>query len=230
MLLSRRDTPALRRVLAAFVPVALGAAVIAIVPASPAAAATCTDDAPTSLRLAPPPTTAMPGDSITVTATETCDGPGAGDDIVIKVSGTNPQTAEGLTDDQGRLTYSYYDDNGAGTDTITACTTALTTQACDTTTVLWDCGEGYFPSGAGCSRIPPYDLNNPTFTPTFGPEAGVGFPLGALPVGALPSSAAASDLADQLGLVGSQAPSGVSEPTSPGDVGQPGEISSESGS
>src|SRR5947199_222176 len=80
--------------------------------------------------------------------------PGSGDTIRFTIRGTNPQEVEGVTDADGMLMYSYWDDNGAGTDEITACTTGLSKNVCTTSAVSWECPNGLFPNGVSCSRIP----------------------------------------------------------------------------
>lgn len=135
------------------------ATLVAVLAPSPAAAATCTGAAPTTLTIAPAEAVAEVGGTHTVTVDEDCQGlVGAGDPIVLTVRGTNPRTARGLTDAHGRITYTYDDLEGAGVDEITACTTALSTDVCTRATVTWECPEGQFPNGAGCSRVPAFDL------------------------------------------------------------------------
>jgi hypothetical protein len=177
--------------MAAVMPVA--AALVVLTP-SAVEAATCSGDTPTTLELRPSNAVAPVGDSHTVTAKETCGAPGSGDTIRFTIRGTNPQEAEGVTDADGVLIYSYWDDNGAGTDDITACTTGLTKNVCTTSSVTWECANGSFPSGVSCSRIPEFDLaDHFDFTDRFadlnrgGAAPLGGLPLGGLPLGALPT-------------------------------------------
>ena len=163
------------------------AAVVVGLGASAASAETCTGDTPTQLELLPLNAVAPIGDTHTVTAKETCGKPGSGDTLRFTIRGTNPQDAEGITDADGVLTYSYWDDNGAGADEIRVCTTGLTKNVCTTSTVVWQCGAGLFPNGGSCSRIPEIDLGD-LFADRFADfSPGLGSGFGGLPVGALPT-------------------------------------------
>jgi hypothetical protein len=210
--------------IAVLVPIA--AAVLTVL-ASPAGADTCTGDATTELTISPTNAVAPVGDSHTVTAKETCGQPGSGDTLRFTVRGKNPQDAEGVTDGDGVLTYSYYDDNGAGTDTIQVCTTGLSTNVCREATVSWTCGEGLFENGVSCSRIPPID-----FADRFADlNPGGAAPLGGLPVGALPTgfspfggtspSSAISDTAGNLSDRLGGGPDQTASTTNTADDSQP---------
>jgi len=171
----------------ALVLVVPAAAIAVALSSSGASAETCTGDTPTQLELRPLNAVAPLGDTHTVTAKETCGKPGGGDTLRFTIRGTNPQDAEGITDADGVLTYSYWDDNGAGADEIRVCTTGLTKNVCTTSTVVWQCGPGLFPNGNSCSRIPEIDLGD-LFADRFADfNPGGAAPFGGLPVGALPT-------------------------------------------
>ena len=149
-----------RTVLAAMAALVVPLATVAVVAsAAPAGAATCTDPLHTRLTIVPATATEVVGDQHTVAVHEECDGvAGAGDAIRMAVRGVNTVNARALTDAAGNLRFSYWDDEGAGEDTITACTDLPGPNVCTRAAVEWACDPGLFASGISCSRIPPLVL------------------------------------------------------------------------